>query len=446
MSRIRARKSLEREQDSAQESLSPRPKPQVQRSVPAPPSQPPKITSFATNYRRAQRLSYAGWTSTDSWVTWGGSWKSGAEEKWKHLRDLYGKAANIINKNPDAYPKRTIKALKKLNENEIGFSKYDEALAVLNDAHLEIDRVKLTERDTYQIQFAQDLLPFYQDDCRILQSNQVRILGGNPFERHAKALLCKIYASTYGKKISDEILDVIENQNTRRRLTFQEGPECLHNYGDTESTIDIDLGLNDYATGKDGEIIPSTVEIAIVHEMGHMQGYIDSDTRGTPKKEYQSLDGDDKYLWSDDEEYTNINQIENKHRRSLNIPNRQYHSGDPLIHMVQDYLTFIARNHDEFNVAILKHAADGDTSFLLSAGELADFQEAQTLYNIAGRNNAQAMRLRFLARKHMPKIKALRKITLPRGVTQYDEWEAEGDTALNHHGSWRNKVVPGTTW
>lgn len=399
----------------------------------------------ASNIGVVQRLTKTGYASFDSWQNWNGTYKAGAEEKWELLRMLYNACEKIINKSPDDYPKHIIETLVRINSKTIGLSEYETVLEELNDVHRAIDKKSLEESRAYRSDFMEKLLEFEGKTCRFSESSEIIYAGGSEFINFTKALLCKIETSGFGKEICEAILGIIEDPITKHPITFKPGAECLAHPGKDSSMIELFPELNDYASGIHGQIIPSTIEIALVHELGHLWHYIKGQ-RGRPKTEYSSLDDEAKGKWSDEEEYININQVENKFRKSIKVEPRKYHSGDPLIHSAHLDLIFLFKNAAEINLSILKEANDGDLTLLLSEDEISDFEGMKELMKKdERRNDTETLELRYLVRKHTVKISRLKSIERP-GRPKYDEYEQNARVILKSHQDWKNQLIPNTHW
>jgi len=393
-----------------------------------------------------QRISKTGYLSFDSWENWDGTFKHGAEAKWKHLVDLYSKAAKVINAG-GIYPEEIKKSLLDLNAKAIGFSEYDKVLGVLNDVHAAIDRIKLDASDVYLDKYVEQLKGFYGKTCPFIESKQISFDGSELFKADAKAVLCKVYNSEYGKTICDHILKSIENPEKKHTITFEPGAESEAVYDPVATRVSLNVDIKDYASGTEGDIIPNTLEIVIVHELGHLLNNISTGIRGTPKTPYSALNPEAQSLWSNEEEYINITQIENKHRKSLDLPARLYHSGDPLIHLANNHLKFIFDNHEELNMGVLKKAGDGDTSILLTPAEQLDFVEIRNRMKADRIHTTDdVVNLRTLIRKHLPKINALWSVPRARGVKETTAWEKKGEEYLLAHADWKNKLIPLMRW
>lgn len=390
-----------------------------------------------------QRLTKTGYASFDSWQNWNGSYKPGAEEKWEHLRMLYDNAEQIINKSAN-YPKEIIETLVKINGKTIGLSEYEAVLEELNGVHRAIDKTKLEESRTYRSDFLKELLEFNGKTCRFSESAEINYQGNAKFINFTKALLCKIETSGFGKEICETILQIIEDPLTKHPITFKPGAECLAHPGKDSSVVELLPQLNDYASGIHGQIIPSTIEIALVHELGHLWQHIKG-KRGRPKTEYSSLHDEEKGKWSNEEEYVNINQVENKFRKSIKVEQRKYHSGDPLIHSATLDLSFLFKNAEEVNLSILKEADDGDLTLLLSADEIIDFEEMKGLMKRDDLDDTEILDLRYLVRKHDVKISRLKDVKRPIG-SKYKEYEQKAKVILNNHKDWTDKQIPDTGW
>lgn len=397
------------------------------------------------NSSPVQRLSKTGYLSSDSWQNWNGSFKPGAEEKWNHLTSLYTRAAEIVNKSDD-YPEELIKRLNVLFDKTIGLSEYDVVLKQLDDIHQAIDSIKLNKSGAYQADYENDLENFKGKECDFTQDPKVKILGNSAFVIDTKAILCKIKQSSFGNMITADILRLINDPLKPYEITFKEGAESLASTKEEKTDIELNYGLKDYASGVSGEIIPNTIEIVIVHELGHLWHTLKG-ARGEPKKKFNDLNAEEQRKWNNEEEYININNVENTYRGTIGVEKRKYHAGDPLILFAEMNLQGIIKNAEEVNISILKIASEGEPGILLTTEELTAFDEMKTLMKTGdSRTNEENVKLRSLIRLHKLKIESLIAVKKPRGAVQYREFVSKARITLSEHSDWKNKLVPETGW
>ena len=184
-----------------------------------------------------------------------------------------------------------------------------------------------------------------------------------------------------------------------------------------------------------------------MHELGHLLGEIGGDVRGEPETPYSELSDEEQYLWSNEEEYINITQVENVHRESLNVAKRKFHSGDPLIFKTHQDLMFLVKNREEYNPFIILWVNQGKEDLLLTSIEVLEFQRMAELFKKNDeRNTKETLALRWMARRHIKKLEKLRKLKAPNGSGNYEKRKRDSGVLLTSNPGWQKKIIPNIIW
>jgi hypothetical protein len=302
---------------------------------PRPPLQPP--------LRTIQLIKYKGYWRTDSWVTWGNKWKTGAEEKWKHLEKLYGQAVSALQGMNEKDKKRFKDQLQKIESKEIGYSEYKTKMARLVKINEGIDLARMKQADTLNTLLRKALDKYKNQKNKFTEDKNIEIP-----DEIIKALIIKIYTTNIGKTTCNEIQKLILLLN--HKLTLKKGPVSASNFNSNQSSIKIKIDGDKYASGESGQIIVNNAEITLIHELGHCLHNLEEKKFGARKKsKYDTLDAREKLLWSNEEEYENITKVENKYRKELGLPLRKYHATDLIRKEGSLWVQKIRRNEETIN-------------------------------------------------------------------------------------------------
>ncbi len=397
---------------------------------------------YLTNYLlygRQKKLTQTYYLSFDSWQNWDGSYKAGAEDKWNRLVDLYTTAVRAV--NDDINLKDQKKLVEDLAKNPIGLSQYEAVLKTLNKILYIRDKGQLEQiRNAHK-----DPLSDEHDMCDFEQCAYVYIIGDHVFKGRTLQLLRKISRSAYAHGI---LLQIAERLSEARKiLRFESNKACGLNPVLQKDgggfRIDLNLDLRSYATGANWEIIPSTIEIALFHELGHLlkEPGIKIE-RGQPARHFRQLDPESQALWTSEEEYINISQIENEYRRQIGVASRVFHAEDPWIGLAEALLQQIVKDPDDRNIRILIRAEQGERDLLLERPEIKCILEVDRLMQMGeSRTDSDILKIRKKMRKIISKVRKIHKIQ-GIGNKEYSELKNNAWLILSKHPEWAEKLLP----